>query len=367
MLQTAGINQTQFPVTPNKNIDLANPSTPTFMLTPKGLTDLDIQNCLLINSLNDSAYHCEGLESDGCSNDEHSPMSTDSEMSDSEDDTVFMQREVEGCEDNFNDSLQFSTSFVAGHVTNQTKKRSFTSTKGQGSNPLANSTMIEKVEPKVVQKRCKPVSRGVSIPKASSTLLYKPSIESQRPFSPVVKLNDLEDVKTQKLEKKEATIGNANSVFTWSLQHSGTDVPLEECYLRTVRKRQMSKVMRSNKMVSRPNHPASETVNGISVIEGKLGHKSDEVVCDNLCVENPLYNQAKSIPRTSTRANIPKVSHETKASSNEEIFKKPSAVCTKNNKDGVVRKNSVVKKLLRFRESFKKKSGTTDLRTLAVM
>ncbi|VDI13511.1 Hypothetical predicted protein [Mytilus galloprovincialis] len=80
VLSTAGINQSQFPVTPNKNLVPVDPMTPTFMLTPKGLTDLDIQKCLLINTLNDSSSYRDQLQSDGCSDAEHSPMSTDTEI-----------------------------------------------------------------------------------------------------------------------------------------------------------------------------------------------------------------------------------------------------------------------------------------------
>ena len=85
---------------------------------------MDIQKCLLINTLNDSSSYRDQLQSDGCSDAEHSPMSTDTELSDDdEDETVFFEREVEGCEDeavyNLEDSFQFSTSFIAGNFVNE--------------------------------------------------------------------------------------------------------------------------------------------------------------------------------------------------------------------------------------------------------
>ncbi|XP_076076132.1 uncharacterized protein LOC143047024 [Mytilus galloprovincialis] len=388
VLSTAGINQSQFPVTPNKNLVPVDPMTPTFMLTPKGLTDLDIQKCLLINTLNDSSSYRDQLQSDGCSDAEHSPMSTDTEFSDEEDETVFFEREVEGCEDeavyNLEDSFQFSTSFIAGNFVNgnQTKKQSFGSSKGQGSNPLASSTMVE--EP-VVQKRCKPVCRGVSVPKASSTLLYEPRPERKvhKSFSPVIKIKDLQmkPISSSVSNKREATVErdvtvtntNTESVFTWSLQHSSTDVPLEESYLRTVKKRsnrpshssrQMSKVtVRSHKMASKLNLLPNETINGMSLIKGKSTNKN-EILSDSLSIVNPLYNSSRTIPRSSTRANIQNC--RAKDSADDKVFKKP--VVTSNDEQvRVERKNSVVKKLLRFRESFKKKNGTTDLCTLAML
>ncbi|XP_063447610.1 uncharacterized protein LOC134727160 [Mytilus trossulus] len=388
VLSTAGINQSQFPVTPNKNLVPVDPMTPTFMLTPKGLTDLDIKKCLLINTLNDSTSSRDQLQSDGCSDSEHSPMSTDTELSDDEDETVFFEREVEGCEDedvfNLEDSFQFSTSFVAGNFVNenQEKKQAFGSSKGQSSNPLASSTMVE--EP-VVQKRCKPVCRGVSVPKASSTILYEPRPvrKVHKSFSPVIKIKDLQmkPISSNVSNKREATVQrdvtvtntHTESVFTWSLQHSSTDVPLEESYFRSVKKRsnrhsnssrQMSKVtVRSHKMASALNLIPNETINGMSLITRKYTNKN-EIFSDSLSIENPLYNSSKTIPRSSTRANMQ--SCRPKDCADDKIFKKP--VGTSNDeKVHVERKNSVVKKLLKFRESFKKKNGTTDLRTLAML
>ncbi|VDH97123.1 telomere length regulation protein [Mytilus galloprovincialis] len=391
VLSTAGINQSQFPVTPNKNLVPVDSMTPTFMLTPKGLSDLDIQKCMLINTLNNSSPYRDQLQSDGCSDVEHSPMSTDTELSDDdEDETVFFEREVEGCEDeavyNLEDSFQFSTSFIAGNFVNgnQEKKQSFGPSKGQGSNPLASSTMIE--EP-VVKKRCKPVCRGVSVPKASSTLLYKPrpGRQVQQSFSPVIKIKDLQmkPILSNVSKKREATVSNerevtvtntnTENVFTWSLQHSSTDVPLEESYLRTVKKRsnrpshssrQMSKVtVRSNKMASKLNLLPNETFNGMFLIKGKSTNKN-EILSDSLSIVNPLYNSSRTIPRSSTRANMQNC--RAKDSADDKVFKKP--VVTSNDEQvRVERKNSVVKKLLRFRESFKKKNGTTDLRTLAML
>ncbi|CAC5384187.1 TELO2 [Mytilus coruscus] len=369
ILSTAGINQSQFPVTPNKNLAAVDSMTPTFMLTPKGLTDLDIQKYLLINTSNDSTSYRDQLQSDGCSDAEHSPMSTDTELSDEEDETVFFEREVEGCEDdnvyNLDDSLQFSTAFIAGNFVNgnQKKKQSFGSSKGQGSNPLASSTMIE--EP-TVQNRCKPVCRGVSIPKASSTLLYKPFPErkGKQSFSPVIKIKP---ISSSVSNKKEKTVTNTitESVFTWSLQHSSTDVPLEESYLRTVKKRsnrpshssrQMSKVtVRSHKMASKLNLLPNETINGMSMITRKSTNKN-KIFADSLNIENSLYNSSKTIPRSSTRANMQ--SCRPKASADDKVFKEP-VVTSSDEKVCVERKNSVVKKLLKFRESFKKKNDWT--------
>jgi len=389
ILTTAGINQSQFPVTPNRNLIPSDPMTPTFLHTPRGLTDLDIHKCLLINTLNDSTPHGDRLTSDGNSEDEgHSPMSTDTELSDLDDDTVFLKREIEGCEnqelDHFNESIHFSTSFVAGHVTNekQVRIRSSRNSKGRGSNPLASSTMMEDVDEGVQRKRY-PVCRGVSIPKASSTLLYKPFPERKvdKSFSPVVKIKDLQ---TGLAPVKESTVlsnNNANSIFTWSLQHSSTDVPLEESYLRTVRirsikpnhlSRQMSKVKsRSHKMNSRTNLCSNDPVNGLSVIADKATHKDHMIIDDGLLRDNTLYNKIKTIPRSSTRTDLQRVDfvvqgEVTQGRSHEETFRKPT-VSSKDSKVSVKRRHSVVKKLFKFRESLRRKNGTTDLHTLATL
>jgi hypothetical protein len=389
ILTTTGINQSQFPVTPNRNLVPSDPMTPTFLCTPRGLTDLDIHKCLFINTLNDSKSHGDRLTSDGSSEDEgHSPMSTDTELSDLDDDTVFLKREIEGCENqelnHFNESLHFSTSFVAGHVTNekQVRIRSSGNSRGQGSNPLASSTMMEDVDEGVHRKR-NPVRRGVSIPKASSTLLYKPFPERKvnKSFSPVVKIKDLQ---TGLEPVKESTVlsnNNTNSIFTWSLQPSSTDVPLEEAYLRTVRKRsikpyhlsrQVSKVKsRSHKMASRPNLCSNEVVNGLSVIADTATHKDHMIVDDGLLRDNTLYNKTKAIPRSSTRTDLQRVNcvaqgEVTQEKSCEGRFRKPT-VSSKDSKVSVERNYSVVKKLFKFRESLRRKNGTTDLHILAVL
>lgn len=363
--------------------------TPTFMCSPRGLTDLDIHKCLLINTLNDSTSHEDRLTSDGNSEDEgHSPMSTDTELSDLEDDTVFLKREIEGCEnqelDHFNESIHFSTSFVAGHVTNdkQVRIRSSGNSRSQGSNPLASSTMMEDVDEEVQRKR-NSVRRGVSIPKASSTLLYKPFPERKvnKSFSPVVKIKDLQ---TGLGPVKESTVlsnNNVNSIFTWSLQHSSTDVPLEESYLRTVRKRsiksnhlsrQMSKVKsRSHKMASRSNLCSNETVNELSVIADTATHQDHMIVDDDLLRDHTLYNKMKAIPRSSTRTDLENLDcvvqgEVTQGKSCERRFRKPT-VSSKDSKVSVERRHSVVKKLFKFRESLRRKNGTTNLHTLAVL
>jgi hypothetical protein len=123
-------------------------------------------------------------------------------------------------------------------------------------------------------------------------------------------------------------------------------------------------------MSSRTNLCSNETVNGLSVLADKATHKDHMIVDDGLLRDNTLYNKTKAIPRSSTRTDLQRVDcvvqgEVTQGNSLEGRFRKPT-VSSKDLKVSV-RKHYVVKKLFKFRESLKRKNGTTDLRTLATL